>query len=124
MSGIAITSLIIKWELKEKNINIFNYYKALIKLRKEHPLFRLVSKSEVAGKITFPDSGDFNVIIERLSDPIETLFLIINPYPEERTVYIGGRFKILLDDNGDAKPEDINDTVTVPPISAAVLKQL
>ncbi len=114
----------IKWELKEKNINIFNYYKALIKLRKEHPLFRLVSKSEVAGKITFPDSGDFNVIIERLSDPIETLFLVINPYPEERTVYIGGSFKMLLDDNGDAKPEDINDTVTVPPISAAVLKQL
>lgn len=114
----------IKWNRKSEYRQVFRYYQALIKLRREHSLFRLSTKSEIAGKITFPDSGDLNIIIERLSDATETLFLVINPYAEERTVHIGGRLCVLFNKNGKPQSDELVDAVPIPPICAMVLKQL
>jgi pullulanase len=43
----------IDWSLKTKNKEIFDYVKALIKMRKEHPAFRMTSAKQIAGNIEF-----------------------------------------------------------------------
>lgn len=113
----------IKWERKNTYKSIYNYYRSLIKFRRTHSLFRLSSKSEIERKISFPDSGDFNIIIERLSDENETLFLVINPYTEQRQVQIGGTFKIIFDKDGNEQYEQLYERFTAEPLSAVVLKK-
>ena len=43
----------IDWSLKTKNKDVFDYVKALIKMRKEHPAFRMRTGKEVADHIVF-----------------------------------------------------------------------
>lgn len=45
----------IDWSLKTKNKDVFDYVKALIQLRKEHPAFRMKTGREVAENIRFLD---------------------------------------------------------------------
>jgi pullulanase len=45
----------INWDLKRANIDIFNYYKGLIALRKEHPVFRMETREEVLANLEFLD---------------------------------------------------------------------
>ncbi len=45
----------IRWDLKAKkeNLEVFNYYKGLIALRKAHPAFRMTSAQEVSANLEF-----------------------------------------------------------------------
>lgn len=43
----------LKWERKEKYYNVFQYYRGLISLRKNHPAFRLKNAQEVREKLSF-----------------------------------------------------------------------
>lgn len=114
----------IKWDRKNTYKSVYNYYRSLIKFRRNHSLFRLSSKSEIERKISFPDSGDFNIIIERLSDESETLYLIINPYTEQRTVRINDSYKIVFDKDGNEQNDIFYDSFTAEPLSACVLKKI
>lgn len=43
----------IDWDLKSKNKDVFDYIKELIKLRKEHPAFRMTRQEDIASGIIF-----------------------------------------------------------------------
>ncbi len=43
----------IDWGLKTKNKDVFEYVKALIKMRKEHPAFRMRTTKEIAANLAF-----------------------------------------------------------------------
>ena len=45
----------IDWSLKTKNKDVYEYVKALIKLRKEHPAFRMKTAKEIAANIVFEE---------------------------------------------------------------------
>lgn len=45
----------IDWSLKTKNNDVFEYIKALIKIRKEHPAFRMTTGKEIAANIVFEE---------------------------------------------------------------------
>lgn len=48
----------IKWNWKSDNINVFNYYKAIIDIRKNHPGFRMNTYQEVSDNVsTYRDWG-------------------------------------------------------------------
>lgn len=113
----------IKWDKKNENRAVFDYYRALIRFRLSHPLFRLPYKSLVEQCISFPDSGDFNIIIERLSNEDETLLLIINPYTEPRTVHFAGKYNLVFDKNGKRTKDEIDGSFTCEPLCAVVLKE-
>lgn len=55
----------IKWIDKIKFIDIFNYYKGLIKLRKEHPAFRMRTALDIRGNqhVYFPQNNDKSGVI-------------------------------------------------------------
>ncbi|MDE5969220.1 MAG: type I pullulanase, partial [Muribaculaceae bacterium] len=48
--------------LKNKNADIYNYYRNLIALRKAHPAFRMTTADEIARNIVFDDVSTPNVI--------------------------------------------------------------
>ena len=62
----------IDWNLKTENMDVFNYYKGLIEMRKAHPAFSMNSAEEVNTHLTF-------LTEEHLSDDI--VGYLINDYP-------------------------------------------
>jgi pullulanase len=56
----------IDWSLKTKNKEVFEYIQGLIKMRKEHPAFRMTSAKQIQGNIKFLLSQEKNVISENI----------------------------------------------------------
>ncbi len=81
----------IKWTKKSKYKNIFNYYKGLIELRKNHILFRLDNAQEIDKKITFLNDLPPFVVGYKLRDENEEIVVIFNPSNED--ISIEGDFK-------------------------------
>lgn len=52
----------LRWDLKAEHVEVFNYYKGLIALRKAHPAFRLGSAEEVLEKLSFLYEDEENII--------------------------------------------------------------
>lgn len=52
----------IDWSLKTKNAELFEYYRKLIRLRREHPAFRMTTAEEVARNIVFDNVEVDNVV--------------------------------------------------------------
>ncbi|OOO00508.1 MAG: hypothetical protein ATN35_07025 [Epulopiscium sp. Nele67-Bin004] len=57
----------ILWQTKDDFIDVFNYYKGLIELRKEHPAFRMTSKDMIEKHIEVMQTED-NIVSYRLKD--------------------------------------------------------
>lgn len=47
----------IRWEEKAENLDLYQYYRELIALRRAHPLFRLASAEEVRAAVVFLDES-------------------------------------------------------------------
>jgi pullulanase len=60
----------LRWDLKakEENMKVFEYYKDLIALRKNHPAFRMATSDEVIDNLSFIDQGSDKVLMYRLSN--------------------------------------------------------
>jgi pullulanase len=56
----------IDWSRKSQYKEVFNYYKALIALRKSHPVFRMDTQEKVSKNLTFLEGGD-NMILYTLN---------------------------------------------------------
>ena len=116
----------IKWDTgKLKHLDVFKYYKALIALRKNSPLFRLSSKEEVNAHLRFNDTGDYNFISFILENENDCYVVAFNPYYEERHFRLPeGRFFVRLDENGMKNSfEQIMWDGKCPPLSAVVYKR-
>jgi pullulanase len=73
----------IDWSLKTKNKEIFEYVKGLIKMRKEHPAFRMKMAKEIAANIQFIDPGQKGSITyiingEKVNDRWKKIFVVLN----------------------------------------------
>ena len=77
----------IDWSLKTKNQEVFEYIKALIKIRKEHPAFRMKTAKEVAAYIAFDDTLPSGVIGYTIKAPVgdkwKKILVIYNSKPVE-----------------------------------------
>jgi pullulanase len=112
----------IRWDEKEKNIDVFRYYKALIALRKSSALFRIRTCEELDGKLHF-HGGD--PICFELNGGGECYFVVLNRHCEDRWVNLpGGKFYKRLDENGRPDYRCFEGGVQIPRISCAVFKRL
>lgn len=72
----------IDWTRKVKYMDLFKYYKGLIELRKEYPLFRLESNKEIREKISFIESklgiNEKGIVAYRLKDNNNEFIVIFN----------------------------------------------
>ena len=115
----------VRWNKKEENKDIFEYYKALIRCRKNNPLFRLSRKSDVERCLQFIDSGYRDIIIYSLTDDTNRLVVYINPYNEDKYFDVPyGQYYIRLNENGKMNKFPIVQKLKVPAISCIVIKKL
>lgn len=131
-SGDAINC--IKWETLDdpKYRENLEFYKGLIKFRKEHPLLRLSSTEDVAAKVTPVENLDKNVLAFVMdnsdksleNESAEQIFLAFNPNEQKTAVTLPeGKWGVYVKGNkaGTEALETVSGTVTLEPISSVVL---
>ena len=114
----------VKWYEKLENLEVFRYYKALIRLRRSNKLFRLRTKEDVGSCLCFLDTYDDNFIVMKLEDERDCLICMFNPYPEQRHFQLPeGNYYLRLDNRGRVNRTPVSGGQTVPPISAMIFKR-
>lgn len=135
----------IDWSLKTKNKKVFDYVKALIKMRKEHPAFRMKSAKEIASNIQFLFNEEWNVISEniqflegkqkgiiayringeKLNDKWKKILVYFNSHNTKRPHFLPeGKWKIAIENNIFANETKISeDEIHMNPYSCTILFQ-
>ena len=119
----------IKWENKGNTIEVYNYYKGLIALRKAHPAFRMTTTKEVQDNLTFLDTTDTKTVAYTIDnspngEKAESIFVAYNANNEEVVLELPeGKWNLYVNGEkaGTEIIETVSKTVTVSPISAVVL---
>ena len=81
----------IDWGLKEKNKYVFNYVRALIKMRKDHPAFRMQSSKQIASGIRFLEGMTEGIIAYTIDghasgDKWKKILIIFNGSAQEKSI--------------------------------------
>lgn len=122
----------INWDNKQTHFDVFSYYQGLIKLRKEHPAFRLTSAEMVRNHLKFIEPGVPNVVAFTLNGNVNG-----DSWRDILVIYNGNRYtaavsvprnnwtKVVHDGVVNlAGIEAVNDTIVlVAPSSATILKR-
>ena len=120
----------IDWSRKTKYEAVFNYYKQLVALRKDHPAFRMPSTKMIQEHLKFLETNDPSVIAYQLTgnangDKWNTIMVVLNgsantkqlKIPSGNWVLVGNGDKI--DQNGINKINAL--TVDIPGTTAYIL---
>ncbi|MBO8129902.1 MAG: type I pullulanase [Candidatus Marinimicrobia bacterium] len=126
----------IRWSNKEKYYDVFNYVKGLIKIRKEHPAFRMKTKEDILQNLEFfEDIGlqvPENCIAywmngKKAGDSWEEIIVLINPNRSEKEFILpDGEWSLIPINNpmGNTNTQKIIDNlITVDPISLFILSK-
>ncbi|MDR3697121.1 type I pullulanase [Mucilaginibacter sp.] len=95
----------IDWSRKTKYKAVFNYYKGLIALRKNHPAFRMPSAKMINERLKFVNTGVPGLICYRISnhangDGWKNILVILNGNSANQTVKLpGGKWMVAADEN-------------------------
>ncbi|MEG2291577.1 MAG: type I pullulanase, partial [Clostridium sp.] len=121
----------IDWNRKKEYIEVFNYYKGLIKLRKTYKEFRLSSAKDINEKITFLQKGkEFNedLIVAFKIKGDEDIIVIYNANNKYVEVRIEEGIWVVLVNDEISGENTINEIsgglVKVNPISCYVIKKI
>lgn len=93
----------IDWSRKTKYKAVFEYYKGLIVLRKNHPAFRMPSTEMIQANLKFIDTGDAGVIAYQISnnangDKWKNILVVLNGNASAKTVKLPpGKWKLVAD---------------------------
>ena len=117
----------IDWSFKEKNMDVVEFYKGLIQMRKEHPIFRLPSSEKIATNLEFMDMepGVVGYFIESdLEDEAwETAVVIFNANNKAINFYIDDAYWTTafdLDNGYNPNGKKVKGEVKLDPLSAYV----
>ena len=109
----------IDWDLKTAHHDQFDYYRELIKLRKEHPAFRMNSAEQVARHLKFddldtektPNLVSYSLVDNANGDTWKEIKLIFNGADEDRIVEVPeGDWKIVATDGKIAADGSLGTT--------------
>jgi len=127
----------IRWDYKQENYDIFQYYKGLIALRQAHPMFRLTEALEIKRNLTFLEQLGYAVpehcIAYRLQrgtcqDKWREVLILINPNRESVTFKFPKNKWILAVDHTQVRSDIIAPVnasfLAVKPISAVLMYRL
>ena len=113
----------IKWDRKAQYRQVFDYYKALIALRKSSKLFRMSMKWEVEQKLSFWRISEDSFIIFSLFEGSESFVVALNAYNEDRYFDLPlGEWLLVLDEDGNSHDDVRVGHICCPRISALVFK--
>ncbi len=120
----------IDWSLKTANADQFNYYRNLIRLRREHPAFRMTDAEDVARNIVFdridsPSVISYSIKNNANGDEWKEIKLVFNGSVSPFVARIPrGEWTVIARD-GEINPDGLDSSrggsVTVAPTSALIL---
>jgi len=119
----------IDWSRKGRYAGTYEYVRALIRLRKNHPAFRMTSTEQIRRHLNFLDIDDELLVAYTLSDhpngdAWEEILVVLNGNREERSLDLpAGEWTLVLDGDriNEEGLEQLEGAVTVPASSAMVL---
>ena len=121
----------IDWTRKEKYEDVFNYYKGLIALRKNHPAFRMTSTEQIQKHLEFLDYEGDNFLAYRLKDNANgddwnEIVVLLNGSGLNKTIDLPSGGWILVSDGNQINEAGLRksgSTITVPASTAFILKK-
>ncbi len=120
----------IDWTLKHKNAEQFDYYRELIKLRREHPAFRMTTADEIARNIVFdkvlaPNVVSYSIRNNANGDEWKEIKLIFNGSNDPYVARVPKGDWMVIARDGKIKSEGLETskggTIVVTPVSALIL---
>jgi pullulanase len=117
----------IDWSLKTKNKEVFEYVKALIKMRKEHPAFRMINAKQIADNIRFMKSLPGGVIAYTINgaaikDKWAKIFVAYNGSGKSQDISTpSGNWKIFIENNNLNTYKLHNGKITLTRYSCTIL---
>ena len=123
----------IEWPRKAEYREVFDYYRDLVKLRKNHPAFRMTSAEDIRKNLEFPDFDIPNVVAFELKnfangDSWKNIVVIYNASDKEQIIDIPfGKWTEVFNENGlnqNGYRTFKHDKTSVPPVSAMILAEL
>jgi pullulanase len=117
----------IDWDLKTKHHEVNQYIKTLIKIRRDHPAFRLQTAGEIASFIRFAENLPAGVISYTINglkagDSWKKIWVCFNGTDTVQTVSGGGNnWFTFIRDNGAVKSEIVRGTIQLKPYSCSIL---
>lgn len=119
----------IKWDNKGNTIDVYEYYKGLIALRKAHPAFRMTTTENIQNNLVFQDVNEANVVAYTIGnnsnhESAESIFVAYNANKEDVTLTLPeGTWNVYVNGEsaGTERIASVSEKVTVSPISAVVL---
>jgi pullulanase len=117
----------IDWSLKSENIDVFNYVKGLIKMRKMHPAFRLTTQKEVASLINFTKQNQPGVVSYQLNggkigDTWKNIFITYNGSKSMVNLSLpSGIWKVFSENNSiNSSKKMVEKSTQLNPFSASI----
>ncbi len=95
----------IDWSLKTKNKDVFEYVKALIKMRKDHPAFRMTTANDITDNIRFLENLSGGVVAYTIKGPAvndkwKNILVIFNGNEKNKSISIpSGKWMMAIRDN-------------------------
>ncbi|PQJ80745.1 type I pullulanase [Polaribacter porphyrae] len=119
----------IDWSLKVKNADVVTYYQNLIKLRKQHPAFRMPTAKMVQENLEFLKSENRLVAYQLKNntnnDSWKNIFVIYNSNTKPINYKLNTTWNIavLHDDFSFDEEKSISNQIKIPAVSMAILYQ-
>jgi pullulanase len=119
----------IDWSLKTKNKDVFDYVKALIKMRKEHPAFRMTTTEQIATNLKFIDNLPGGVVAYTINgaavnDKWKWVMVCFNGTAEIKSIPLSSKnWKSFVTDNTIAQRENPLVSLSLKPYSCTILYQ-
>jgi pullulanase len=119
----------IDWDRKTLYKDVFDYTKALIRIRKEHPAFRMTTARQVADNIVFMDGLPPGVIAytingDGVGDSWKSIIVILNGSNTQVAIYPpGGGWKAAVENNKYVENKTMQEIVAVSGSSCTIIYQ-
>jgi pullulanase len=119
----------IDWGLKTANKEVFEYVKALIKLRKEHPAFRMTTAKEIRDNLLFTEGTDKGLISftlngKKVKDKWSRIRVYYNGTAVDKEVYLDSKYwQAAVRNNVFVQPVNVVSSITVKSFSCTILFQ-
>jgi pullulanase len=120
----------IDWDKKEQYYDVFQYFKKLIQLRKNHPAFRLTTAEQISKHVNFCTQYKLGVVSycihgKEVGDPWEHIILVFNAQQNPVSIPLPeGNFQMVA--NGNEISENgfgifVTNEIIVEPVSMMIL---
>lgn len=119
------------WTRKARYPDLFEFYRSLIALRKNHPAFRMTSSEQIRKHLTFLDAGNDNLVAYQIGgqangDSWENILVVLNGNSGEQSLALPpGEWTVMLDGAtlDEAGVTQVKNTLRVPGVAAMILVQ-